>query len=261
VDFGKTSTDYLRFRPGWPDSFYDRISQLLPSKTFRGLSVLDIGTGPGVVAFPLAERGAEVVGVDVSENQVLAARRGAAERGLVDKLRFEIATAENTNQKTASFDVVTAGQCWHWFHQTLAMKEIKRVLKPEGILVVCHYDYLPKRSRVAAETEKLILKYNSTWKFAGGDGLYPREVDQLVVEGGFDLVEQFCYDHKREFSHEAWVGRMRTCNGVGSGTLTDEQISTWEHDLKHLLVEQFPEPLHVWHRNWAVVVRNANLDA
>jgi hypothetical protein len=58
----------------------------------------------------------------------------------------------------------------------------------------------------------------------GFDGLYPQQVDQLVVGAGFELVEQFCYDHLQPFSHRAWVGRMRTCNGVGSGKLSEEQV-------------------------------------
>ena len=55
-------------------------------------------------------------------------------------------------------------------------------------------------------------------------------VDQLVVDGGFELVEQFSYDHQQFFSHEAWRGRIRTCNGVGSGTLSEEQTKQFDQN-------------------------------
>lgn len=53
-------------------------------------------------------------------------------------------------------------------------------------------------------------------------------VDQLVVEGKFDFVEQFCYDHPQLFTHEAWRGRMRTCNGVGSSSLSPQQVENFD---------------------------------
>lgn len=58
---------------------------------------------------------------------------------------------------------------------------------------------------------------------AGASGLYPEHVDELIG-GGSELVEQLCYDHDRALTHAGWRGRMRTCNGVGSGALTDEQV-------------------------------------
>ena len=70
VDFGRHSDDYAQQRPGFPLAFYDRLETLRP---LRGARALDLGTGPGVVALELAARGARVVGLDISENQIRAA--------------------------------------------------------------------------------------------------------------------------------------------------------------------------------------------
>lgn len=83
-------------------------------------------------------------------------------------------------------------------------------------------------------------------------------VDQLVVEGGYKLIEQFCYDHDQYFSHEDWRGRMKTCNGVGSGSLPESEVKKFDEELKELLRRKYPkEPLLVPHRVWGVVVRAA----
>ena len=82
------------------------------------MRVLDIGTGTGTVARELAQRGGEVLGLDPAQGQIAAARWLAAEEGL--SARFEKGLAERTGQPDASFDLVTAAQCWHWFDRGLA---------------------------------------------------------------------------------------------------------------------------------------------
>ena len=96
---------------------------------------------------------------------------------------------------------------------------------------------------------------------AGHSGLYPRHIDTLIL-GGFELVEQFCYDHDRLFTHEGWRGRIRTCNGVGSGQLSEERVAEFDRSLAALLRQEFPdEPLPVRHRVWATIVRRPSREA
>ncbi len=72
------------------------------------------------------------------------------------------------------------------------------------------------------------------------DGLDPGRIDAFI-SGGFALVEQFFYDHEEPFTHEAWHGRMRTCNGVGSGGMTDDQVKIFDCEVADLLLrKRFP---------------------
>ncbi|MHC4774002.1 MAG: class I SAM-dependent methyltransferase, partial [Planctomycetota bacterium] len=112
VNFGRRSDDYARHRPGPPDSFYDRLEAHGP---LAGTPVLDLGTGPGLVALALARRGARVTGVDIAPEQIDAARRSAAEQGLGAQTEFLVAPAEQTGLAAESFDMVIASQCWFWF--------------------------------------------------------------------------------------------------------------------------------------------------
>lgn len=164
VDFGRHSEDYSTYRPGFPDSFYDRIESVLP---LRGMHALDLATGPGVIALELAARGASVVGIDSAAGQIEAALQVASKRGLQDVTQFHVANAEETGLPTNSFDLVTAGQCWHWFDSVAALKEIWRLLRPKGNLVIANYSYLALHSDVVHETEELILRFNPKWTMAG----------------------------------------------------------------------------------------------
>jgi len=251
VDFGRHSDDYAAHRPGLPASFYERLLAILP---IRGSRVLDLATGPGTIALELAARGGTVVGIDISPEQIATAGRVAQERDPSGHARFRVARAEHTGLAPDSFDLVTAGQCWHWFDSRAAMAEALRVLRPGGVLCIVHYSYLAEHSPAARDTEALILEFNPSWSMAGSTGMFPELVDG-VIHAGFELVEQFCYQHPEAFSHAGWRGRMRTCNGVGSGGLPPPEVARFDEALGRLLSARYPDPLTVEHRVWCVVGR------
>lgn len=251
IDFGRHSDDYAAYRPGLPETFYRRLDALVRIRESRSL---DLATGPGTIALELAARGSAVVGLDVSAGQIRAAARGARERPLDGPARFGVARAEATALRANAFDLVTAGQCWHWFDGPAAMGEVLRVLRPGGVLAIVQYSYLAEHTPVARETEALILEFNPSWTMAGSTGLFPEHVDQ-VIRGGFGFVEAFCYDRDEPFSHERWRGRMRTSNGVGSGGLVPAEVRRFDDALRRLLQRTYPDPMTVAHRLWCVVAR------
>ncbi len=251
IDFGRHSDDYAAYRPGLPASFYQRIDAITRIRESRSL---DLATGPGTIALELGARGSSVVGIDTSAEQIATAKRVAKERNLDDKVHFRIASAENTGLDASSFDLATAGQCWHWFDSGAAMVEIQRVLRPGGVLAIAHYSYLAEHTPVARDTEDLILEFNPSWTMAGSKGIFPERIDE-VIHGGFRLVEEFCYHHDEGFSHARWRGRMRTCNGVGSGGLSPSEVLRFDDALSSLLSRKYPDPMVVEHRVWCVVAR------
>ena len=209
VDFGRHSDDYATYRPGFPASFYDRLGAIV---RIDGARVLDLGTGPGVMALELAARGGMVTGVDISEGQIAVARRVGKARNLQDRLRFVLASAEHTGFASGSFELVTAGQCWHWFDGAAVMSEARRVLSAGGVVVVAYYSYLAEHCAVARDTEALILEHNPSWTMAGSRGIYPEQIDELI-HAGFKLVEQFCYHHDEVFSHAAGAAECGRVTG------------------------------------------------
>lgn len=100
-----------------------------------GRRILDVGCGDGMLALELARRGAEVVGVDASERMIVAARERA--KGQHCDVSFEVARAEALPFAAASFDVVVAVTVLCFVEDaTVALKEMTRILKPGGRVVV-----------------------------------------------------------------------------------------------------------------------------
>jgi SAM-dependent methyltransferase len=250
VDFGRTATDYGRFRAGFPDELFDRLRAFAVG--LPGQRLLDVGTGTGTLARGFARRGCAVTGLDPSESMLAQARELSAEEGV--SVAYVTGTAEATGLPDAAFDAVTAGQCWHWFDKPVAAAELMRVLVPGGHLVIAHFDWLPLPGNVVDATEQLILKHNPDWQFSGRSGIHPEFVKDVAV-AGFSDIETFSFDVPAPYSHEAWRGRIRASAGVAA-SLPPDAVAHFDTELAALLREQFPqEPLLTPHRCWAVVCR------
>ena len=213
IDFGKTAGDYARHRAGFPEEFFDRLAAMGVIRV--GMKALDLGTGTGTVARGMATRGLEVTGLDKSTALMEQAKLLDAEAGVA--VRYVERTTEATGFPDHTFDVVTAGQCWHWFKRDEAAKEVLRILKPGGRLVICHFDWIPLPGNVADVTENLIRAYNDGWILWGGTGMYPPWMRDLGTSG-FRQIESFTFDMDTPYSHEAWRGRIRASAGVGASS-------------------------------------------
>lgn len=250
VDFGRTATDYAAHRAGFPDAFFARLDGFGVGRP--GQRVLDLGTGTGTLARNLARRGARVIGIDPAPAMLDAARALDREAGVV--VDYRVGRAEATGLDAASVDVVTAGQCWHWFDRARAAAEARRVLVAGGTLVIAHFDWIPLPGNVVEATEALIRAHNPAWTLAGGTGLHPRWLADAAVAGFRDL-ETFSFDVMVSYTHEAWRGRIRASAGVAA-SLPPDAVARFDDDLRTLLASSFPgSPLAVHHRVFALVGR------
>ena len=245
VDFGRTAGDYATHRAGFPPAFFD----LLTDRGWAtpGQTAIDLGCGTGTVARGLAARGLKVTGIDPAQPLLDEARR--LDRAAGVDVTYTTGTAEATGLPPASADLVTAGQCWHWFDRPAAAAEVSRLLRPGGRAVIAHFDWLPLPGNVVAATEALILQYNPRWAGAGGTGIYPAWLADLA-QADFTALETASFDVLQPYTHTAWRGRIRASAGVAA-SLDADATARFDADLAALLARDFPDdPLKVPHRVW-----------
>ena len=96
------------------------------------LNILDFGCGNGWVSIDLAKSGAQVWGIDISEESIKKARKWAENENLSNKIKFEKMPGENIKYNDNFFDLVLGSAILHHTEIKLAVKEIFRVLKPGG---------------------------------------------------------------------------------------------------------------------------------
>lgn len=240
-DFGRTSENYARYRDIYPQTMYDKLIAAGIGKA--GQSILDLGSGTGVVALHLAETGARVTATDISANQIAQAERLAADKG-AKNVSFKVCSAEDTGFADNAFDAVTAVQCFHYFDPDKAAAEIRRILKPGGLFCKIFMDWLPYEDEAIAEMEALVKKYNPSWN---GGGF--RRFDYAFpdwAKGRFTSESVESYDTTLTFTKEAWLGRVLSCRGVGA-SLAPEDVARFEQEYRSIL-QKYSEPLRLKHQ-------------
>ncbi|WP_319760131.1 class I SAM-dependent methyltransferase [Maridesulfovibrio sp.] len=105
------------------------------AKSGQNQDALDIGTGPGQLAFYLADAGFNVTGLDISSQMIASAQKKAKEMQL--SIDFRTGDAEHLDFADNSFDVIVSRNLiWTLPNPDLALKEWYRVLKPGGRIIV-----------------------------------------------------------------------------------------------------------------------------
>src|SRR6185503_1231931 len=129
--FSTRVESYIKYRPSYPTEVLElmRVRCGLAATSM----VADIGSGTGILTELLLETGATVFAVEPNKEM-----RAAAERLLSDYGRFRSVdgTAEATTLPDASVDLITASQAFHWFDIQKARRELARVLRPRGWVVL-----------------------------------------------------------------------------------------------------------------------------
>ena len=127
------------FRPGYKAHL---ISEWIPAlegmeaKLRSGAKVADVGCGHGASTILMAEAypAAEFVGFDYHEASIDAARKAAAEAGISDRVRFEVATAKDF---AGRYDLVCYFDCLHDMGDPIgAIDHAKEALEPGGTLML-----------------------------------------------------------------------------------------------------------------------------
>ena len=239
IDWGRIADEYSRYRPGPPDSFYERLRGMdvgLPNQRF-----LDLGTGTGALARRFAANGCDVVGLDISVPSLVHAMQDRATR----EVRYVAAMAEAPPFRDGIFDVVIASQCWLYFDKRRTVPEVRRVLKRAGVLVTSHFSFMPRADDIVRQSEELVLRYNPQWTGADWDGFVP---EQPEWSRGLAAVRaRFCYDEAIWFTREEWRGRMRALRGIGA-SLPAEQVAVFDRDHDTLLRRIAPDRFPLVHR-------------
>jgi ubiquinone/menaquinone biosynthesis C-methylase UbiE len=189
-----------RYAPGWTG---DAVSMMRSRSSSRlaflaphlreGMRVLDVGCGPGTITAAIAEAvgfDGAVVGVDLHEGQIEEARRLRQEAGL-NQLSFEIGSVYRLPVGDGEYDIVFAhGLFEHLARPHVALVEVKRVLKPSGLVAICSSDWSGAEVEpMTPDVTRALRGHFLLRRKAGGDPYAGGFVPGLLRSGGWHHIE------------------------------------------------------------------------
>lgn len=234
---GKASA-YEKYRPAYPKEFID---YLYKHAAFMQESIIaDIGSGTGILSGQLLERGSSVIGVEPNEDM-----RRTAEKNLSGYSNYiSIAgTDENTALSDFSIDFITVAQAFHWFDIQGFKKECRRILKPEGKVVLVWNSRVPD-SKIVMENAEICQRLCPDFKGFSGGEKNDTGAFMPFFRGG--IYENKNFENNLEYNLDNFIGR----------NLSASYAPKQEENNFNLFVSELMELYEKYEKNGKVVLPN-----
>ncbi len=187
---------YAKVRPGYAAELFEYIRHTLSLKP--GSAFADVGSGTGIFSASLLACGYRVYAVEPNADM----RRKAEEKLSACESFFSVdGTDANTTLPSQSVDCVTAAQAFHWFDAQAFKKECRRLLKPNGKVIIV-YNTRDEQSGCSQALADIHRRYCPA--FQGFSKGINDEQCRAFFEGRCDV---FRVDNSQSYDREGYVGR------------------------------------------------------
>ena len=148
--------------------------------SLKGINILDIGCGGGLVCEPLARMGANVTGVDADSQAIDVARKHAKDNNL--KILYKNQAAEDITEK---YDVVLALEVIeHVQDPAQFVKMISRLVRPNGIVIFSTLNRNPRSFLLGVVAAEYILQWVPKGTHSWKKFIKPSELARMVRKTG-----------------------------------------------------------------------------
>ncbi len=182
--FSKQAAAYSQFRPEYPKELFQFLLQHVPNTKL----CWDCATGNGQAARALAHHFDQVIATDLSAAQISHATDDP-------KIVYRIVSAEDVHFESQSLDLVTVAQALHWFNLEIFYANVKRFLKPNGLIAAWGYDFF----KISPEMDEILDPYGReflknywserNWLLIGGYKGIPFPFSQIETPDFYLKVE------------------------------------------------------------------------
>ncbi|WP_040819106.1 bifunctional 2-polyprenyl-6-hydroxyphenol methylase/3-demethylubiquinol 3-O-methyltransferase UbiG [Litoreibacter arenae] len=156
---------------------------------FKGLRILDIGCGGGLLSEPMARLGADVVGADAAAGNIPVAQVHAKQSGL--EIDYRHTTAEALAEAGEQFDVVLNMEVVEHVADPLAyLTACQQLLKPGGLMVCSTLNRNPKSFVMAIIGAEHIMRWLPKGTHEWSKFITPDELFDLISKAGLNPVDR-----------------------------------------------------------------------
>ena len=155
----------------------------------KGLRILDIGCGGGILSEPLARLGASMVGVDPSEKNIEVAKLHAGQSDL--EIDYRCSTAEQLSADGESFDLVLAMEVVeHVSDVSLFVRSCGAMVKPGGLMIAATLNRTLKSFALAIVGAEYILRWLPPGTHQWDKFVTPNELEIAMEQAGLRVSDE-----------------------------------------------------------------------
>jgi 2-polyprenyl-6-hydroxyphenyl methylase/3-demethylubiquinone-9 3-methyltransferase len=166
---------------------FDR--DLAAPEAFKGLRILDIGCGGGLLSEPMARLGADVVGADAAERNIPVAQVHAEQSGL--NIDYRHTTAEDMAAAGEQFDAVLNMEVVEHVADPLSyLTACRQLLKPGGLHICSTINRNPKSYMMAIIGAEHIMRWLPKGTHEWNKFITPDELFDLMRDAGLEPVDR-----------------------------------------------------------------------
>ncbi|MBM3530990.1 MAG: bifunctional 2-polyprenyl-6-hydroxyphenol methylase/3-demethylubiquinol 3-O-methyltransferase UbiG [Alphaproteobacteria bacterium] len=155
--------------------------------SLKGLRILDIGCGGGILAEPLARLGGEVVGVDPSETNIEAAKEHAVQSGVA--VDYRCTTAEDLADAGETFDIVLAMEVVeHVADVPTFVQCCADMVRPGGLMIAATINRTLKSFALAIVGAEYILRWLPVGTHRWDRFVTPNELEIAMTQAGLEVA-------------------------------------------------------------------------
>ncbi|MBO4224563.1 class I SAM-dependent methyltransferase [Bradyrhizobium neotropicale] len=216
--FATTVDLYEQFRPPYPPTFFREVAQRLALAKQHAL--IDLGTGPGLLALGFADYVGRIVAVD-PEPKMLAVARQTVERAGREVTLIE-SRAEDLPESIGRFDLVTIGRALHWLDESTLGPLFERLLAPGGVVAICASSSVRDGRNVWLEEYTAARRHWSDkelWSESRSGQRVHRELSSLLQGTAFHATEEIRVDSVKQTSVADLAQRMLTFSSSSPAAL------------------------------------------
>jgi SAM-dependent methyltransferase len=219
--FATTAELYEQYRPPYSAEFFRAVAHRLTLS--RQQALIDLGTGPGLLALGFAPYAGRVVGVD-PEPKMLSAARAAAARAGAD-VTFVEGRAEDLPRDIGGFDVVTIGRALHWMDPSALGPLFARLVAPGGAIVVCaSFSVRDGRNPWLGDYDVARRNWSDSGLLVGADKGHQihRNLPDVLGPAGFGVVDTVRVETTHEVTARDLAWRVLTFSSSSPAALGEK---------------------------------------
>jgi ubiquinone/menaquinone biosynthesis C-methylase UbiE len=234
---------YAQHRTKYPAAVFDKLTELF---NLNGQGrLLDLGTGPGLIAIPLSTKFQEVVAIDPDPEMLQEAQSQAAQVEVNNIIWLEQG-AELINSSLGVFKLATIGRAFHWMERELVLERLYELLTEDGAIALLNtgdnpwVSSLPWKQAAIGVVKKWLGEERRTGQ--RGQGIRkpvdpPHEV--VIANSKFARQEVYEVPFEKSWTVSSYLGYLYT-TAFSLKIFYGDKAEEFEADIKDALLKVEP---------------------